>query len=138
ALNIASLEELHAAWRRIEASIAAINPTLVLDGMLVEAMAPRGVEMIVGARRDPAWGPIVLVGLGGIWTEALDDVRVMPADLGPEQVIAEINALKGAKLLHGLRGAPPVDVAGIADVAARIGALMRARPAIPAIDLNPP
>ncbi len=62
------------------------SPGLVLDGMLVEAMAPRGgVELIVGARRDPEWGPVVMVGLGGIWTEALDDVRLMPADLARER-----------------------------------------------------
>ena len=79
--------------------------------MLVEAMAPRGVEMIVGAQRDPGWGPVLMVGLGGIWTEALDDVRLMPADLSREQVIAEIDQLKGARLLHGLRGSAPVDIA---------------------------
>ena len=93
--------------------------------------------MIVGARRDPDWGPVVLVGLGGIWTEALGDVRLMPADLSREQIVAEINKLKGARLLHGLRGAPPVDVAAVADVVIRIAALMRARPEIREIDINP-
>ena len=112
ALNIADAAALDAAWRAHRAtSVAAAQPGLALDGMLVEAMAPRGVEMIVGARRDPDWGPVVLVGLGGIWTEALDDVRLMPADLSREQVIAEIDQLKGARLLHGLRGAAPVDIA---------------------------
>jgi len=91
----------------------------------------------VGARRDPGWGPVVLVGLGGIWTEALDDVRVMPADLASAEVIAEIGALKGAKLLRGLRGAAPADIAAIADVATCVGALMRARPEIAEIDINP-
>jgi len=105
--------------------------------MLVETMAPRGVEMIVGARRDPAWGPVLLVGLGGVWTEALDDVRLMPADLTAAQVAAEIVALKGARLLRGLRGAPAVDIAAIAAVVTRVGALMRARPEITEIDINP-
>ncbi|HMK78489.1 MAG TPA: acetate--CoA ligase family protein, partial [Xanthobacteraceae bacterium] len=137
ALSVAGPDELQAAWRRILARIAAAQPTLALDGMLVEAMAPPGVEMIIGARRDPAWGPVVLVGLGGIWTEALDDVRVMPADLACGEISAEIAALKGARLLRGLRGAAPVDMAAVADVAARIGALMRARPEIREIDINP-
>jgi acetate---CoA ligase (ADP-forming) len=105
--------------------------------MLVEEMAPRGVELIVGARRDPQWGPVVLVGLGGIWTEALDDVRLMPADLSREGIIAEINQLKGARLLHGLRGAAPVDIGAIADVVVRVGALMCAQPEITEIDINP-
>ena len=59
-------------------------------------MAPRGVELIVGAKRDPEWGPVVMVGLGGIWTEALGDVRLMPAD-SPREVVAEIGRLKGAR-----------------------------------------
>ena len=137
ALDIADADALATAWRQITERIAAAQPTLALDGLLVETMAPRGVEMIVGARRDPAWGPVVLIGLGGIWTEALDDVRVMPADLPQAQVIAEIEALKGARLLRGLRGAPPVDVAAIADTVVQVGALMRAQPDIAEIDINP-
>jgi acyl-CoA synthetase (NDP forming) len=137
ALNIADADALAAAWDRVTRSTTAAQPELTLDGLLVETMAPRGVELIVGARRDPAWGPVVLVGLGGIWTEALDDVRVMPADLSADEVTAEIAALKGARLLRGLRGAPPVDVAAIADLVTLVGALMRARPEIAEIDINP-
>lgn len=136
-LNIADAAALDAAWRQITDRIAKAQPGLALDGVLVEAMGPRGIEMIVGAQRDPGWGPVVIVGLGGIWTEALDDVRLMPADLSAAQVIAEIGRLKGARVLQGLRGAPPSDVAAVADVAARLGALMRARPEIAEIDINP-
>jgi acyl-CoA synthetase (NDP forming) len=121
----------------MHARIAVARPRLALDGVLVEAMAEGGLELIVGARRDPGWGPVVLVGLGGIWTEALDDVRLMPPDLARERVIEEIGRLKGARLLHGLRGAAPVDVAAIADVVTRVGALMRARAEITEIDINP-
>jgi acetate---CoA ligase (ADP-forming) len=137
ALGLTDAAALEAAWRRMQERIAAARPGLSLDGVLVEAMAAPGLELIVGARRDPAWGPVVLVGLGGIWTEALDDVRLMPADLSRERVAAEIGRLKGARLLAGLRGAPAVDVAAVADVAVRIGALMRARPEIAEIDINP-
>jgi len=136
ALNIADDAALDAAWKEMRARLKA-RPDLTLDGMLVERMAGKGVEMIVGARRDPEWGPVVLAGLGGIWTEALKDVRLMPPDLSPDQIVAEINKLKGARALHGFRGAPPVDVGAVADVAARIGALMRARPEIREIDINP-
>src|SRR5436305_848694 len=79
------------------------------------------------ARCGPQWGAVVLVGLGGVWTEALNDVRLMPPDLPGERIIAEIGRLKGARLLHGLRGSAPVDLAAVADVAMRIGALMRTR-----------
>ena len=137
ALGIKDAAALEAAWQAMHARIAVARPGAVLDGVLVEAMAPPGLELIVGARRDPAWGPVVLVGLGGVWTEALDDVRLMPADLPRERVIAEIGRLKGARLLQGMRGAPAVDVAAIADMAALLGALMRARAEISEIDINP-
>jgi acyl-CoA synthetase (NDP forming) len=134
-LNIADAETLAAAWQRIAQNIASAQITL--DGMLVEAMAAPGIEMIVGARRDPHWGPVVLVGLGGIWTEALGDVRLMPPGLSRERIVAEISLLKGARVLHGLRGAPPADIGALADVVARIGALMRTRSEITEIDINP-
>jgi acetate---CoA ligase (ADP-forming) len=126
---------LPASWKRLDT--IARRRKITLDGILVEQMAPQGIEAIVGARRDRRWGPVVLVGLGGIWTEALGDVRLLPADLDEAAIGAEIGKLKGAKLLAGLRGAPPADTAALARIAARIGALMRARPEIAEIDLNP-
>jgi acetate---CoA ligase (ADP-forming) len=137
ALNIADADTLAAAWARMMERVTAAQPGLALDGIRVEAMGAPGVELIVGARRDPDWGPIVMVGLGGIWTEALDDVRLMPADLSRERIVAEIGRLRGARLLYGLRGSAPVDVPAVADVAMLIGALMRARPEIREIDINP-
>ena len=137
ALNVADADALASAWARMMDRVTAAQPSLVLDGILIEAMGAPGVELIVGARRDPEWGPIVMVGLGGIWTEALDDVRLMPADLPRERIVAEIGRLKGARLLHGMRGSAPVDVSAVADVAMCVGALMRARPEIREIDINP-
>jgi len=137
ALSIADAAALDAGWQDMQARLAKARPELVLDGVLVEAMAAKGIELIVGARRDPDWGPVVLAGLGGIWTEALADVRLMPPELSHDRIVAELNALKGAPLLHGARGAPPADVAAIAHVVSCIGALMRARPQIAEIDINP-
>jgi acyl-CoA synthetase (NDP forming) len=137
ALNITDDAALSAAWAAMQARVAKAQPSLMLDGILVEAMAAKGIELIVGARRDPDWGPVVLVGLGGIWTEALSDVRLMPPDLSRDQIVAEIDKLKGARLLHGLRGSPSGDIAAIAEVVGKIGALMRARPEIREIDINP-
>jgi acyl-CoA synthetase (NDP forming) len=137
ALNIVDANALDAAWRRVSESVAERHPSLKLDGMLVEEMAPPGIELIVGARRDPEWGPVVMAGLGGIWTEALNDVRLMPADLAHDEIVAELYRLKGARVLDGLRGAPPVDVRAIADTVMRVGALMRSRSEISEIDINP-
>jgi acetate---CoA ligase (ADP-forming) len=130
-----SARGLASAWRKLEA--IARRRKIALDGILVEAMAKPGLEAIVGARRDPRWGAALLVGLGGIWTEALNDVRLLPPDLDESEIAAEIAKLKGAKLFAGLRGAPPRDTPALAGIVARIGALMRARPEIREIDLNP-
>ena len=100
-------------------------------------MSPRGLELVVGAKRDPEWGPVVLVGLGGIMLEALGDVRLLPADLAESAIVDELNKLQGAKLSPGFRGAPAVDVEAVAHTVALIGRLMRTAPEIMEIDVNP-
>ncbi len=124
------------AWAKLQ-QVASRDSDLAVDGILVEAIAPPGVDMIVGARRDRDWGPVALVGLGGIWTEALQDVRVLPVGLPIDEITEEIGRLKGAPLLAGTRGASPCDVAALAATVQRIGALLVARPEISEIDLNP-
>jgi acyl-CoA synthetase (NDP forming) len=128
---------LRGAWERLHAEVGRARPDLTLDGILVERMAPHGLEMAVGARRDPAWGPVLMVGLGGIWIEALEDVRLLPADLDEGAIVEELAGLKAARLLAGARGTPALDVAALAKVVARLGTLMRARPEIAEIDVNP-
>jgi acetate---CoA ligase (ADP-forming) len=132
-LGIDGESALAAAWERVRANLAGV----ALDGILVERMVEGGLEMIVGARRDPNWGPVVMVGLGGIWVETLNDVRLMPAWLPKARIVEECDRLRGAAMLRGGRGRPAVDVAALADIAVRIAAAMRARPEIVEIDLNP-
>jgi acyl-CoA synthetase (NDP forming) len=137
-MNITDEAVLQAAWRDLHEKVAKACPGLVLEGVLIERMAaPGGVETVVGGRRDPDWGPVTLAGLGGIWVEALHDVRVMPPDLGPAAIMAELTKLKGAALLQGGRGGAASDVDALADVIAKIGALLHARPEIAEIDINP-
>jgi acyl-CoA synthetase (NDP forming) len=131
----AALVEAHG---RLLTNVRAYDAALTLDGVLVERMAPRGgLEMIVGARRDPLWGPVIVVGLGGVWTEALHDARLLPAQASKSEIVAALGRLKGAALLGGLRGSAPRDIEAIAQVAAAIGALMQADPRIVEIDVNP-
>jgi acyl-CoA synthetase (NDP forming) len=124
-------------WQRLHANIATHRPGLVLDGVLVEALGPRWLEIVVGARRDADWGPVVLVGLGGVWIEALQDVRLIPADMAEDDIVVELSRLKAASLLKGVRGASAVDVQAVARVVALVGAQMRANPRIAEIDINP-
>ena len=110
-----------------------------LDSMACwsKRMAKPGLEMIIGARRDPEWGPVLVVGLGGIWTEALEDVVLLSPDVSEDEIVDALGTLKGAALLDGLRGAPPSDKRAIAQIAAKLGALMRATPELLDIEINP-
>ena len=100
-------------------------------------MAAKGLELMVGAKRDPHWGPVMLAGLGGIWVEVLGDVRLFPADLDEKSIIEEIEQLRSAKLLHGFRGSPAADIEAVARTAFRVGRIMRTVPEISEIDINP-
>ncbi|QNA86806.1 acetate--CoA ligase family protein [Sphingomonas sp. So64.6b] len=124
-------------WTQLTANIAAARPDLTLDGVLVEAMAERGIELIVGARNDPDWGPVILVGFGGVTAELLHDVRLLPPDLPRDAIIAALRTLRMAPLLDGFRGAPRMDVGAVADIVAALGAVVAATPAIREVDLNP-
>lgn len=137
AVGLADEAALMTAFRDMRARITTQRPEARIDGWLIESMAPKGLEMAVGGRRDPQWGPVLLFGLGGIWIEAMKDVRLAPADLPEDLILAEIDALRGRSLLDGWRGAPPVDKTALAQAVARIGALMRAHPEIVEIDVNP-
>jgi acyl-CoA synthetase (NDP forming) len=136
-LGVADADALRRGWDRMHAAVAAARPGLKLDGVLIERMSRPGLEFIVGARRDPAWGPVVAVGFGGTLVEILDDVRLMAPDLTVEEITHELARLRGAKLLAGVRGAPPADVAALAAIVAKVAALMRARDELMEVDLNP-
>ena len=127
-LNIADEANLRHSWTRIMGNVSRAHPNLMLEGMLVERMMAPGLEMIVGAKRDPDWGPVVLVGLGGIWIEALNDACLLPPGLPEGLILEELNKLKASKLLHGSRGMAPVDCAAVAHTVSVIGQLMLARP----------
>jgi len=137
-LGVADEAALRLAWGTLTENVARAQPGLVLDGVLVEAMASRGVELMVGAKRDPAWGPVLLLGLGGVWVEAMGDVRLLPPDATQERIVEELLRLRSAKLLSGgFRGAPAVDLDAVARAAASIGRLMLTVPEIVEIDVNP-
>mgnify|MGYP006283599565 CR=1 FL=1 len=128
---------LRKAWGQLMTNVATHRPDLTLDGALVERMGERGLELVVGAKRDAEWGPVVLVGLGGIWIEALKDVRLIPADLATEDIVVELGRLKASAVLQGIRGSAGVDLHAIARVVSAIGQQMRANPSILEIDINP-
>jgi hypothetical protein len=110
---------------------------VIVRGLLVEPMAGPGLELIVGLTRDPGFGPLVMVGLGGVLAEVLDDVVVRLAPLTLEEAAAMLDHLRGARLLDGVRGRPPANRAAIAKIIVGVASLGVDRPEIAAIDLNP-
>lgn len=128
---------VRAGWERLKANLASSRPDLELDGVLVESMAEKGVELIVGARRDPHWGTTILVGFGGVAAELLHDVVLLPPDLPHGSVVAEIRKLRMSPLLDGFRGAPKMDLDAVADLVHHLGRMVAATPAIREVDLNP-
>ena len=136
-LNLDGPEALAAGWERLHANISRAMPELVLDGVLVEEMRQRGAELIFGARNDPDWGSVVLVGFGGVLAEAIHDMRLLPSDLSVDDVIAELHQLKCAAILRGFRGSPALDVKAAAEIVCRIGSLVSSNPEIRELDINP-
>ena len=137
-LNIQNEEALELAWKCIHANVASTRPDLVLDGILVEAMVKPGVvEMVIGAKRDPQWGPILMVGLGGVWIEVLKDVRFMAADLNEKAIKQEILKLKGIQLLQGARGTLVADIDALVALVRQIGSIFCSNERLLELDINP-
>jgi acetate---CoA ligase (ADP-forming) len=136
-LNLADDAALADGWDRLHANIAAHAPDLRLDGVLVEKMGARGTELIIGARNDPEWGSIVLVGFGGVQAELIKDVRLLPHDLPKDAIVRELRALKGGALFDGFRGSPALDLDAAAEIVLSLGGVLAGTPSIREIDLNP-
>lgn len=138
AVDLRSPEDVERAFASITASIGRAMPQARLDGVLVSPMRVGGVELLASVRMDPAWGPVLAVGLGGIWVEALNDTSLRLLPVGIEDVEEALAELKGAPLIRGGRNRPPVSarrvaevVLAIADVAEGLGE------ALDTLEVNP-
>jgi len=136
-LNLTDEALLRFAWNMLAKNVKRAAPDVTLDSVLVEKMSPKGVELMVGAKRDPGWGTVLLLGLGGICVEALGDVQLLPGDTGEDQVREALGKLRAAKLLAGVRGAPPSDIEAVVQAVMTIRRLMRTMPELTEIDVNP-
>lgn len=136
-LGLRSPAQVRAAYQRIRAAGDAV-PGARVDGVLVTAMRSGGIELLAGVTRDPAFGPVLTVGLGGLWVEILRDtsLRVLPVD--PAEVKQMVNELRGAALLHGSRGLPRADLDRLAvAVCAVAAAALSLGGALRALEVNP-
>ena len=108
-----------------------------VDGFVVQAMVPPGVELLVGVTSDPHFGPVIACGAGGVAVELLADAAVRLAPVDAREADEMIRSLRTFPLLDGFRGAPPADVAAVAGIVVRASALATAHPAVAELDLNP-
>ena len=129
---------VHAAAHAILDAVATLQPPPRYTGMVVQPMLPKGVEIVVGARYDPQFGPLVVVGLGGVLVEVLRDTALALAPVSPSEVLDLLASLKGTALLDGFRGAPAVDRAHLAAIVARFSELAAdAGASIAEMEINP-
>lgn len=137
-LGLGSEAEVERAYAEILAAVDAIVPRPDVRGVVVQPMIPRGVEVMVGARHDPQFGPLVVVGLGGVLVEILRDTALSLAPVGRGEAEAMLRGLKGAALLDGFRGAPAVDVPRLAEIVSRFSELAAdAGGAVAEMEINP-
>jgi acyl-CoA synthetase (NDP forming) len=135
-LDLADEAAVRAGWDQLSTNVAAAAHARI-DGVLVEHMAKPGLEIILGARNDPHWGPVVAIGLGGIFTEVIKDMRLLPADSSREVIEQQLRALRGAPLLGPYRAKPARDVDAIVSAVEVLATFVRQHPEVSEIDVNP-
>jgi len=137
ALDIADEATLRRAWAAMRHRLRERAPGSAVQAFLVQKMIAGGREMIVGARRDATFGPVVMLGLGGIYVEVFDDVSLRVAPLTRFDAEEMIGQVRGSRLLRGLRGQAPADVDALADALLAASQLIVEHPEIQEVDVNP-
>jgi acyl-CoA synthetase (NDP forming) len=122
---------------RLVADVRTRMPQAHIEGVLVCRQVSQGAEMIIGAIRDPTFGPTVMLGAGGVFTELFGDVAFRLAPLHPSEALDMLRELRAFQMLTGSRGSLPVDLGALARTAVLLGDLMCADPDIAEVDLNP-
>ena len=136
-LNLKSPEEVRKAFNQILENVRRHMPNAKVLGVTVQEMAPPSTEVIVGAIRDPQFGPVLMFGMGGIFVEVLKDVTFRIAPITEEEAKEMIAEIRAYPLLKGYRGMPPADKEAIAQILVNTSHLMMENPEISELDLNP-
>ncbi len=136
-LNLRNPEALAEAFEEMMTRIRSAYPQAHLDGVLVQPMVSGGRELILGGRQDPQFGPVVVVGLGGIFVEILNEVSVRVAPLASWEAREMIEEFRGAQILKGARGDQASDIEAVVDALLRLAQLLQDFPEIQEVDINP-
>ncbi len=137
ALDLADAGAVADAFERMRRHVATAAPEAEIRGMLVRRMIPAGYELILGAKRDPTFGPTLMFGLGGIYVQLFSDVTFGLAPIDVATAGRMIRQVKAFQLLQGARGKPPADVKGIEEFLVRLGQLVADFDRITELDINP-
>jgi acyl-CoA synthetase (NDP forming) len=137
-LGISGAAAAREAFERLMENAARHAQGARIEGVLVSPMMQDGIECILGAKTDPVFGPVVLFGLGGIYTEVLNDVSLRRAPFGEETARAMIGEVKGRGLLEGKRGKPPADLGALARAISRLSLFAAANAeTVESVEMNP-
>ena len=136
-LNLNNLEELKRAHVEMRHRVAGRAPTARIAGFVVEQMVKGGFETIVGIKRDPDFGPLLLFGMGGVFTETLQDIGFRPAPLSVESAWRLIDSVHAAAILRGTRGQTPGDLTSLHETLLRVSQMAVEQEMIQELDLNP-
>jgi succinyl-CoA synthetase beta subunit len=137
-LHLNTEEAVRATYAAMLEQVQARCPGVEIEGVLVSPMRPAGTELLVGIVRDPLWGLVLTLGLGGIWTEVLKDTAVRVLPVRRDEIEVMLGELRGAALLDGDRGHTPVDRKALSDVIYRISLLARSLDSrLNALEINP-
>jgi hypothetical protein len=136
-LGLGSAAAVEEAARAMQARAARARPDATIEGFAVQPMVAPGKELLLGSVRDPQFGPLVMVGFGGIYVEVLRDTAARLAPVDADEARAMLEELRLAPVLHGVRGEPPVDLRALAVTIARFSALAAGAPGLEELELNP-
>jgi acetyltransferase len=137
ALNLADAGMVRAAFERMRHFVSAAVPGATIRGILARRMIPSGYELILGAKRDPVFGPVLMCGLGGIHVELFEDVTFGLAPIDRATAGRMLRNVRAYRLLEGMRGAAPADIENIEHCLVRLGQLVADFPRIVELDINP-
>jgi acyl-CoA synthetase (NDP forming) len=137
-VGCATAEAVRQAYQQMRVDVARQASSARVDGVLVQRMVTGGTEMILGVQYDPAFGPAIVCGFGGVFVEVMRDVSIRVPPLDASEALGMIAELRGSALLRGARGRPPADVRALADTLVRLATLADAqRERVRALDINP-
>jgi acyl-CoA synthetase (NDP forming) len=136
-INVKDAEDVRKAYEQIMDSVKRHKPNAKIIGVLVQEMAPQSTEVIVGATKDPQFGPTLMFGLGGIFVEILKDVTFRIAPVTEDEAREMISAVKAYPLLKGYRNTPPADIEAIVEILLNTSRLVMEHQEIKELDLNP-